>query len=464
MYLRAPPSHSLVVHSAPLPSTVLTPVGCPPSVRPSVRPPALVTFVHPPPRSVQWKQQTAALNIVVEMVTSTPQQLMEFQLHRSMSAVVELTTNSKKQVAEAAAQCLVALTDVVTNPETVQLRPFIIDAILDNNKMQACLDAIMEKTFVNSLDVPSLSLIFPALYRAMRSSKGQQVEKACVAITNVTALVTDLEDLVPFRAELLGELSKQNTHSWPEVRAAAERAAAVIRAAAAQGMTEAQLAQQQAEYAQSLRKTGENFIAELQAFETAKLAASGVQIPLSVKKYFSRVVAGGVPSSYTRSEIKDALAEAAADLVREYGIGDRDLAGMLTRASAHLKRRNASSRQSHKAKFLVRCKNIILAFASKVLLQRTDLELRQGVRYAIVGQNGVGKTTLLNRVAAKDINGFPQHINCYFVRHEIAAAPGTSVRAAALACVRSCAVLVCGVVWCVCGFVCSVVVCLSITV
>ena len=101
------------------------------------------------------------------------------------------------------------------------------------------------------------------------------------------------------------------------------------------------------------------------------------------------------------------------------------LQAILTRASAHMKRRNASSRASMKARYIVRCKNIILAFTSKVLLQRTNLELKVGTRYAIVGQNGVGKTTLLNRVAAKDINGFPQELNCYFVRHEIAASPGT---------------------------------------
>jgi hypothetical protein len=50
-----------------------------------------------------------------------------------------------------------------------------------------------------------------------------------------------------------------------------------------------------------------------------------------------------------------------------------------------MKRRNASSRQSMQAKYVVRCKNIILAFASKVLLQRTHLELKTNTRYAIVG-------------------------------------------------------------------------------
>jgi len=363
----------------------------------------------------------AALNIIVEITKSASENL-ELQLRRSMSVVMECTNNSKRQVADAAAECLHALTDVVTNPETLQLRPFIIDAILDNSKMKDCLDAIMEKTFVNSLDIPSLSLIFPALYRAMRSSKGQLVEKACIAITNVTALVTELEDLIPFQDDLLEELNKQKDHSWPEVREAAAKAIAVIQAASSQGQTKAQRDLEVAQFSRDIQRMGEAFVSELQKWETEH----NVQIPLSIKKYFARVCPG-LPATFSRAEIKEAMVDASGDILREYGLGERELTAMVTRSSAHMKRRNASSRQSHKAKYIVRCKNIILAFASKVLLQRTNLELKQGTRYAIVGQNGVGKTTLLNRVAAKDINGFPQGINCYFVRHEIAAAPGTSV-------------------------------------
>ena len=57
--------------------------------------------------------------------------------------------------------------------------------------------------------------------------------------------------------------------------------------------------------------------------------------------------------------------------------------------------------------YIVDLQGIILAFAGRVLLQRTNFSLERGRAYGIVGQNGTGKTTLLNRVAAKDIAGFP---------------------------------------------------------
>ena len=69
--------------------------------------------------------------------------------------------------------------------------------------------------------------------------------------------------------------------------------------------------------------------------------------------------------------------------------------------------------------YIVDLQGIILAFAGRVLLQRTNFSLERGKVYGIVGQNGTGKTTLLNRVAAKDIAGFPAGVSVYYIQHEI---------------------------------------------
>ncbi|EKX49595.1 hypothetical protein GUITHDRAFT_157380 [Guillardia theta CCMP2712] len=55
------------------------------------------------------------------------------------------------------------------------------------------------------------------------------------------------------------------------------------------------------------------------------------------------------------------------------------------------------------------------------------LKLARGRTYGIVGQNGVGKTTLMTRISARDIAGFPTDIKCVFVRHEILANDNQSV-------------------------------------
>lgn len=79
--------------------------------------------------------------------------------------------------------------------------------------------------------------------------------------------------------------------------------------------------------------------------------------------------------------------------------------------------------------YLVNCENIIMAFAGRVLLKKSDLKLLRGHKYGLVGQNGVGKSTLLGRIAQKDINGFPTGIKCVFVQHEILVQVAQSVTA-----------------------------------
>ena len=81
--------------------------------------------------------------------------------------------------------------------------------------------------------------------------------------------------------------------------------------------------------------------------------------------------------------------------------------------------REAAGTTSSSGKFLIDLQNIILGFGAKILLKPTALRLEKNKRYGIVGQNGAGKTTFMNRIAANDILGFPEDVSVTFVRHEI---------------------------------------------
>jgi elongation factor 3 len=69
--------------------------------------------------------------------------------------------------------------------------------------------------------------------------------------------------------------------------------------------------------------------------------------------------------------------------------------------------------------FLVECRDIILAYAGKQLLKPTHLLLERNHRYGVVGNNGVGKTTLLNRIASREVANFPQGIKVLYIQHEV---------------------------------------------
>ena len=56
---------------------------------------------------------------------------------------------------------------------------------------------------------------------------------------------------------------------------------------------------------------------------------------------------------------------------------------------------------------------------AKVLLEGATLKLLAGHVYALVGRNGVGKSTLLRRIQAGKIPGFPPHIAALYIPQEL---------------------------------------------
>ena len=114
----------------------------------------------------------------------------------------------------------------------------------------------------------------------------------------------------------------------------------------------------------------------------------------------------GATAADTAAELQEAL----APLLEESGLASADVAALCLRLAAqHL---GADDK-------LLDLRGIILAFAGRSLLRPCDFSLRRGHRYALVGQNGVGKTTLLTRVALGDIAGFPAGLRRAYVQHEV---------------------------------------------
>jgi ABC-type multidrug transport system ATPase subunit len=59
--------------------------------------------------------------------------------------------------------------------------------------------------------------------------------------------------------------------------------------------------------------------------------------------------------------------------------------------------------------------NVTLSFAGNELLQNSTIQINGGHRYGLIGRNGVGKTTLLRRLASKAIPGMPQNMRIVLV-------------------------------------------------
>lgn len=74
---------------------------------------------------------------------------------------------------------------------------------------------------------------------------------------------------------------------------------------------------------------------------------------------------------------------------------------------------NHSKDMSHRIDIIV--PSVTMIVGGKTLLDAAFLKLAYGRKYGLIGRNGIGKTTLLNHIAKKDIDGFPQHLHVLHV-------------------------------------------------
>ncbi|XP_042226816.1 ATP-binding cassette sub-family F member 3-like [Homarus americanus] len=66
----------------------------------------------------------------------------------------------------------------------------------------------------------------------------------------------------------------------------------------------------------------------------------------------------------------------------------------------------------------IRIESFDVAFGDKVLIQNATVSLAFGRRYALVGRNGLGKTTLLRMIASRILR-IPNHISILYVEQEV---------------------------------------------
>ena len=78
---------------------------------------------------------------------------------------------------------------------------------------------------------------------------------------------------------------------------------------------------------------------------------------------------------------------------------------------------NHERNESHKVDINIPAFTIHIG--GKTLLEDANLKITYGRRYVLIGRNGVGKTTLLNHIARKEIDGIPKHIQIVHVEQEV---------------------------------------------
>jgi len=338
--------------------------------------------------------------------------------------VIECLNDSNAKVQTAAEEALPVLCSCVQNAEVAStLRDFIIDALKKPDKTFDCVEEVLMTTFCNPMDGTSLAFMMPIIIRGIKDANYELVKKSTVCASNLCALIKDSSDIAPFVPLLLPLLEKNVDHSSPNIREATQTARERLLEGAGDLVDPAK------------RGTA------VGACVRDSLAAAVPSLPEPVATYLSHTCAalleerlGGVVRVQNFRHAVPATEQWVSSIVEPYATAEGGaLAQVATAAVENFKSQLPEEARAILAKsgdkdFALDMQNIILAFAGRVLLRKADVRFERGHRYGLIGQNGTGKTTLLNRLAAKDINGFPQELRTWYIRHEVLCDDGIDVR------------------------------------
>ena len=356
-----------------------------------------------------WKKKESALSLLAILARRTPRQVGRC-LPEAIPKVVECLQDTHPKVVAAATAALADVAAVVSQPEIQKNMSGLIEALSrPDQKTSACLEKLMETTFVNAMDSAALAVVVPVVTRGLRERSAELKKIAAMTAGNIFALVNEPRDMAPFVPIIFPEVTKAAEHSHPDVRKAAERAKEKLLAGA------------------HMESGTEAVVVDHALAEHVRGSALAAAVPPVVLHFASEVV----PELLEDKEVSSAhgLRAVMVPVLSPYTDDAAIDAVCASVVALHEERLRASAGAD--ALFgkdvVVNIPNIILAFAGRVLLNKTPFYLERGRRYGLVGNNCVGKTTLLTRVAAGDITGFPKDVSCYYIQHEILAEAGTSV-------------------------------------
>ncbi|XP_078427732.1 putative protein kinase regulator ILITHYIA [Wolffia australiana] len=171
-----------------------------------------------------WRTKQSSVQLLGAMAFCAPQQLSQC-LPKIVPKLTEVLTDTHPKVQSAGQTALQQVGSVIKNPEISALVPTLLLGLTDpNDHTKHSLDILLQTTFINSVDAPSLALVVPIVHRGLRERSVDTKKKAAQITGNMCSLVTEPLDMIPYINLLLPEVKKVLVDPIPEVRSVAARA------------------------------------------------------------------------------------------------------------------------------------------------------------------------------------------------------------------------------------------------
>lgn len=354
----------------------------------------------------KWQTQVGALNLIAKMAVDAPQEIGSC-MPDLVPAVAPLMCESKVAVANASKDAMAKMCHGIDNPDVKPLIPHLMTALGDPAKVDDAIYKLAATTFVAQIECNALAITVPLLKRAFQTRSTPLKRISAKIISNMAKLVERPSDVEPFIPTLMPALKRAADEiSDPEARAVCAEGVEVLDGASkGEGMAPEPPKVQ----AEVLRKALEEscpgapkngpFSTALD-FIASEASILIVNQALEIDEW--KVCVGPVLKPFMSSGSTDDIAQHMLSQSTKYMTIDDE------------------EEEEEDAEELCRCK-FSLAYGSKVLLNNTELRLKRGFRYGLLGPNECGKTTLMRAIANGQVEGFPppDEVRTVFVEADI---------------------------------------------
>jgi elongation factor 3 len=350
-----------------------------------------------------WNSRCLALHVIASFADHSPMQLGN-ALPQVVPEVTACMVDTKKEVKEAAHAAMSAACDVIGNRDIEHMTSHILRSITNPEEVPEIMHTLAGVTFVQSVQSPALAMVVPLLIRGLSSRVTATRRQAAVIIDNMSKLVDDPLDAAPFLPELMPALARSaESMSDPEARAVSERASAQLN--------------RLNDIISHLHTQGIKFDNVLAALKTNASSA-----PAEAEFALAHIASMICSLMGVKQFDVDSWADVVGQLtvITNAAAATATVETMIPICMEMIKVTSDAEEEADDAEDLCNCQ-FTLAYGTKILLHNTQMRLKRGAKYGLLGANDSGKTTLMRAIANGSVEGFPDSslVRTVFVEADI---------------------------------------------
>merc|ERR1719486_1434991 len=339
-------------------------------------------------------QKAGMLQLIARIAQKLPES-MGYELVNLAMPDAELTCDIKKEVSEAAVECMTAICDCTGNKDLQPFLPSVVTAAKSITDTQACVKALAGCIFVQNVQTPALACMLPVLSRGLKDKAEEVQRMCCMIVDNMCKVVEDPAEVLPVMPWLkpLVEGAVEKI-SDPEARGVAEKAFQTLLKAAGEGSDSVKTVAKE-DILEMLKSSDKKELSDDMCMYVSGLATMAAKM-----------------KSFDPAAWKDQVG-----IIEPYSSLIEDIRVKLQEVS---KPAEEVEEEDEEGVDLYRG-NFSLAYGTLTLLRDARMRLKRNKFYGLLGPNQCGKTTLMRAIVNEQLEGFPKRdeLKSIFVEHEI---------------------------------------------